>query len=132
MFFNFVFASEEYLEFANSAFNDAFALFIDGMNVALVPTTTTPISINSINNTVNNQFYNDNEANIGPFFDELGYDGFTDVFMAQATGLDTTATHTVKMAISDVTDQDLGLRRLYRSWYLQRGIPAEINQRYQV
>ena len=55
--FNYVFASEEYLEFANSNFNDVFGFFISGLgipggkqNIAKLPTTTTGDSVVSINN----------------------------------------------------------------------------------
>src|SRR5690606_1150106 len=46
LFFKFAFASEEYNEFANSNVNDTFGFFVDGTNIALLPGTNTPISIN--------------------------------------------------------------------------------------
>ncbi len=56
--FNFVFASEEYLTWINSQFNDAFGFYISGpipgggsynnQNLALVPGTTEPITISTI------------------------------------------------------------------------------------
>ena len=46
---NFLFASEEYNEQIGSAFADAVAIFVDGVNVALVPGSATPVSINSVN-----------------------------------------------------------------------------------
>jgi hypothetical protein len=46
--FQYVFGSEEYTEFVGSPWNDAFAFFLNGVNVALVPGTTTPVSVNSI------------------------------------------------------------------------------------
>ena len=114
LYFNFVFASEEYNEFANSLFNDVFAFFIDGRNIAFIPGTTTPISINTINggnplgtNPQNPQFYNNNSlVDNGQFLNLLGYDGFTEVFTAQRVGVGP-GTHTIKLAISDVFDQDL-------------------------
>ncbi len=54
--FEFVFSSEEYNEYANTAFTDVFGFFVTGpgfvpnTNIALIPGTTTPISINTINN----------------------------------------------------------------------------------
>jgi len=54
--FEFLFSSEEYNEYANSTFTDVFGFFVTGpgfapnTNVALIPGTTTPISINTINN----------------------------------------------------------------------------------
>jgi gliding motility-associated-like protein len=53
--FRYVFSSEEYPNYVCSGFNDAFAFFIEGpgitgkKNLALVPGTTIPIAINSIN-----------------------------------------------------------------------------------
>jgi hypothetical protein len=114
LFFNFVFGSEEYNEFANSLFNDVFAFYVDGQNIAFIPGTTTPISINTINggrpigtNPQNPQFYiNNSLVDNGLFLNEVGYDGFTQVFTATATGL-AAGTHTIKLAISDVADSIL-------------------------
>ena len=49
LFFSYVFGSEEYNEFVGS-FNDVFGFFVNGQNVALIPGTNTPVSINTINN----------------------------------------------------------------------------------
>ena len=113
--FEFVFASEEYNDFVNSAFNDVFALFVNGQNVALLPDGVTPVAINTVNNgnpvgdpTVSNpEFYNDNDIfnPTGTYaLRNIEYDGFTTVFTAQATGLDPLATHTMKFAIADTSD----------------------------
>ncbi|HEX5003571.1 MAG TPA: choice-of-anchor L domain-containing protein [Bacteroidia bacterium] len=56
MEFRFIFSSEEYNEFANTAFNDVFGFFITGpgytpgTNIAMLPGTATPIAINTVNN----------------------------------------------------------------------------------
>lgn len=113
LFFNFAFASEEYNEFTNSSFNDVFGFFMDGVNIALIPGTTTPVSINNVNggkplgtDASHPQLYNNNDiSDGGPFF-ELGYDGFTDVFTAQALGL-ASGTHHIKLAIADAGDSTL-------------------------
>lgn len=53
--FNYVFGSEEYTEFTCDEFNDVFAFYISGpgigtpTNIALVPGTSIPVCINSIN-----------------------------------------------------------------------------------
>ena len=53
--FKYIFGSEEYPEYVCSQFNDAFAFFISGpgisgeKNIALIPGTTTPVTINSVN-----------------------------------------------------------------------------------
>jgi hypothetical protein len=114
LYFNFVFGSEEYNEFANSLFNDVFAFYVDGRNIAFIPGTTTPVTINTVNGgdpigtgAVNPQFYNNNDLDDnGLFLDEVGYDGFTDVFTAAALNL-SPGTHRIKLAISDVADSIL-------------------------
>ena len=108
--FDFVFASEEYNEFVNSQFNDVFAIFIDGENVAFVPNTQVPVSVNTINGGnpygsggPNEQFYRNNAVeDDGLFLEQVGYDGFTTVLTA-APFL-TAGEHTIKIAIGDVAD----------------------------
>ncbi|MEM6577133.1 MAG: choice-of-anchor L domain-containing protein [Pseudomonadota bacterium] len=113
IFFDYAFASEEYNEFTNSTFNDVFGLFLNGTNIALIPGTMTPVSINTVNGgnpfgtgASNSQFFNNNDLQDGgPFFD-IEYDGFTDVFTASGTGLGT-GVNTLKFAIADAGDQSL-------------------------
>jgi PKD repeat protein len=75
---DFVFASEEYPEYVNSAYNDAFAFFIDGpnvdgpVNVAWVPGTQTHIAINSVNHLLNSEYYVNNTDG-----EQIQYDGYT-------------------------------------------------------
>ena len=110
LFFNFVFASDEYNEFTNSQFNDVFGFFLDGANIALIPGTTTPVAINNVNggnplgtNASNSHLFNNNDpSDGGPFFD-IQYDGFTSVFTAQAFNVGR-GTHTIKLAIADTSD----------------------------
>jgi len=51
--FQFVFASDEYNEYVNTSFNDVFGFFLEvngvKTNVAVVPGTSTPVSINNVN-----------------------------------------------------------------------------------
>lgn len=113
LFFNYVFASEEYNEWTNTSFNDVFGFFLDGSNIALIPGTSTAVSINNVNggnpygtNASHPEFFNNNDpSNGGPFFD-LQYDGFTDVFTATALGL-SSGTHHIKLAIADAGDSVL-------------------------
>ena len=69
--FNYVFASEEYLEFVNDGYFDVFGFFLSGpvingpysnsaVNVALVPGTNTPVTIDNVNDQVNSDYYVDN------------------------------------------------------------------------
>jgi hypothetical protein len=112
LFFNYAFASEEYNEYTNSAFNDVFGFFLDGENIALIPGTTTPVAINNVNggnplgtDASNPELYNNNERSDGSPFN-IEYDGFTDVFTAQAPGIGA-GEHTIKLAIADVGDSRL-------------------------
>jgi len=113
LFFNYVFASEEYNEFVESSFNDVFAFFVDGVNIALAPDGVTPVSINNVNcgnpfGTADNfcsSFNNNDLSDGGPFFD-IEYDGFTDVFTASILGL-SAGEHTMKIAIADAGDFQL-------------------------
>lgn len=104
LFFNYVFGSEEYLEWVNSAFNDKFELFVNGANVAIVPgTVNTPVEIDTVNATVNPTLFNNNTS--GAF--NVEYDGFTDVFTASVSGLDTSAVHSMVFHVYDVGDSAL-------------------------
>ena len=47
--FQYVFASEEYDEYVDTTYNDVFAFFLNGQNIALIPGTNQPVSINNVN-----------------------------------------------------------------------------------
>ena len=116
--FNFVFGSDEYLEFVNSI-NDVFGFFLSGpditggpysngaINIALVPNTTSPISINNVNNAVNSQYYVNNGTgynapyNSSSFY--VQYDGFT-VVMTARHAVTCGLTYHIKIAIGDASD----------------------------
>lgn len=112
VFFNYVFASEEYNEFTNSQFNDTFTLKVDGVNIALIPNTTTVVQINTVNggnpfgvNASNPQYYvNNDPSDGGPFFN-IQYDGFTKVFTAGTTV--GAGTHHMEFFITDLGDSAL-------------------------
>ena len=117
LFFNYVFASEEYNEYTNTQYNDVFAFFLDGTdvndNIALIPGTTTPVSINNVNGgnpygtaASNPEYFNNNDLNDGGPFYDIEYDGFTNVFMAQVLGIGA-GTHTITLAIADSGDHIL-------------------------
>lgn len=110
--FNFVFLSEEYNEFVNSGFNDVFAFYISGPgivgqeNLAVVPGTTTPVTINSINNGSFFQFYNDNDAAI-PNQVNVEFDGFTTLMKARRTNLMPCGVYKLSLRIADGSDDRL-------------------------
>ena len=116
--FNFVFASEEYPEFVNDTYNDNFGFFLSGpgilgpfsggaKNIALIPTTTLPVSINNLNNGTSNsgpceycQYYVNNEGGAS-----IQYDGFTKVLAANADVI-CGQTYHIKLAIANVGDNN--------------------------
>jgi gliding motility-associated-like protein len=106
----FVFGSEEYPEFVNSSFNDAFGFFITGpgpacqsgfynnTNVATLPNNTTPVSIDNVNATTNSAYYVNNTAGA-----TIQYDGFTTV-LVRTINLCPCQTYHFKLAIADAGD----------------------------
>jgi hypothetical protein len=109
LFFSYVFASEEYNEYVGE-FNDVFAFFLDGVNIALLPGTNMPVSVDNVN--CGNPFVDDGVCSIlyknndlddgGPFFN-FEYDGFTFIFTAQGLNIGP-GTHHIKLAIADADD----------------------------
>lgn len=104
LFFNYVFASEEYNEWVGSAFNDVFGFFVDSTNIALIPGTSTPVAINNVNGTSNSTYYNNNDLDDGGPFFNIEYDGFTDVFTASLSGLTAGKEYTISLKIADTSD----------------------------
>lgn len=108
----FVFGSEEYPEFVNASFNDAFGFFISGpgpapsctpgfynnTNVATLPNNTTPVSIDNVNAGNNSAYYIDNTGGA-----TIEYDGFTTV-LTRTVNLCPCQTYHWKFAIADAGD----------------------------
>jgi hypothetical protein len=91
--FNYIFGSEEYPEYANSEYNDVFAFYISGpgitgeKNIAIIPNTTLPVTINNVNNGQTNagpcencQYYKNNTTGTDQY--SIQYDGFTTILNA--------------------------------------------------
>ncbi|RUT78476.1 choice-of-anchor L domain-containing protein [Ancylomarina longa] len=109
--FNYIFASEEYYEYACGAYNDVFAFIISGpgitadtglsgKNIALVPGSTNAVTINNVNDQgCGNPTY---------YVDETG--GYATEFDGRTTTLTATAnvqacqTYHIRLIISDVAD----------------------------
>ena len=107
LFFNYVFASEEYIDFVDSTFNDVFALFVDGINIATLPAPCSgPVTINNVNGSTNSACYRNNVENTEGFPNlglDTAFDGLTIVLGAEALGL-SAGTHTMKFAVADTSD----------------------------
>lgn len=91
VFFDYVFASEEYNQYVNSSFNDLFQLNLNGTNIALLPGGAGVVSINNVNCLTNSTYYRNNnsgEANTPAGCINLGIDtqmdGLTTILTASA------------------------------------------------
>jgi gliding motility-associated-like protein len=106
--FKYVFGSEEYMEYVNTNYNDVFGFFITGQNpngpayvnknIALIPNSTLPITIDNVNANSNAQYYVSNISG-GP----VQFDGFTVVLTALAIVVPCTPYH-IKLAVGDRSD----------------------------
>ncbi|MFL5728695.1 MAG: choice-of-anchor L domain-containing protein [Cytophagaceae bacterium] len=111
--FRYIFASYEYPEFTCSSFNDAFAFFLSGpgitgtKNLALIPGTSMPVTINNVNNgnpydssciPSNPQYYIDNAQHT-----ILGFDAYTVNFTAKEK-VNPGSQYHIKIAIADASD----------------------------
>lgn len=122
--FNFVFASEEYMEFTGSRYNDIFAFFISGpgidsvLNMAVIPGTEETVSINTVNQYLNREHFIDNnpwtlagaridlnsKASLSPALVQLiEFDGMTRPLTASTLVIPGQKYH-FKIAIADVGD----------------------------
>lgn len=97
----YIFASEEYREWVDSEFNDVFAFFVDGANIALTPGSTDPVTVNTINHLRNTGLYRDNEGGA-----DTEFDGFTTPLLAVAV-LEPGISHHIRIAIADASDSAL-------------------------
>jgi len=119
---SYIFGSDEYNEYVNSEYNDVFAFFLDGTNIALLPNTSTPVSINNVNNgnagewivatgpCTNCSFYYDNSNSS----QNNEMDGHT-IKITSTVTLTPNVTHHIKLAIADAGDEDLD------SWVIIEG-----------
>jgi gliding motility-associated-like protein len=119
--FEYVFGSEEYPEYLNVDFgyNDIFAFLASGpgitgdpnlngaQNIALLPGTSTPVQIFSVNNLTNWEYYRNNGVLNGS---TLQYDGFTSDYLGVKKSLTARVdvipcnTYRLKLAIADRGD----------------------------
>jgi gliding motility-associated-like protein len=116
--FNYVFGSDEYLTYVNSAYNDIFAFFLSGpgisgpyaspagfpdgaINIAQVPDSDPPlpVTISSVNNVTNPDYYIDNPGAV----DQPCINGYTEMFTASSP-VSCGLTYHIKLAIADGSD----------------------------
>ncbi len=125
VYFQYVFGSEEYPVFNCSNYNDVFGFFISGpgyptpLNIALVPGTSIPVAINSVNSgTISSGGSLANCTAMGPgspftslYHNNIGgatvtYEGFTNLFTAKAS-IQPCSTYHLRLAIADGFDHIL-------------------------
>ncbi len=108
--FRYVFGSEEYPEYVGFDYNDIFGFFISGpnpfsstaytnKNIAIIPGSNLPVTINNVNSGSYSQFYINNQ----PTNVHIAYDGMTTVLTATAAVVPCQTYH-IKIAIGDVYD----------------------------
>lgn len=107
VFFQYVFASEEYPEYVNQSYNDQFELLLNGVNIALLPNNAGVVSIDNVNCGINSAYYINNSASLTscPFRNlDIQYDGLTVVLDAGAAMLQ--GTNTFEFRIYDRGDSN--------------------------
>lgn len=103
--FNYVFASEEYPEFVDMGYNDVFGFFVTDLttnqttNVALVPNTNMPVTIDNVNDHSYAQYYHE----LAYYSTWMQYDAYVGPFSATFAVVPCRTYH-IKLAISNVGD----------------------------
>ena len=112
--FRYVFGSEEYPEWVGSSYNDVFGFFItsginpntgtmyNNDNIALLPGTNTPVTIDNVNDNTNSQYYINNNQQSGSGT-SIEYDGFTTVLTAWARVIPCTS-YSIFIGVADAGD----------------------------
>ena len=122
--FRYVFGSEEYTEWINSDYNDAFAFYVGGQNCATVPMVeigSAPVSVNTVNPFVNEGLYRDNEdATL-----DTQLDGLTRVLTCSAAVTPNVKTR-VKLVIADRGDGALDSAVALEAGSLVAGTPTSL------
>ncbi len=121
--FDYVFGSDEYMTYAGGSINDVFGFFVSGpgisgpytnnaVNIATIPTTGGPVTLNSVNADSNSSFYVNNGDGYNatpppPNYDTdsayIQYDGHTVVMTAKRAVM-CDSTYHFKLAIGDGSD----------------------------
>lgn len=133
--FKYVFGSDEYLEYVGS-FNDVFAFFLSGPNpsggsyanenIAIIPGTTLPVSINNVNTTSYPIYYVVNGTGSSPNNEALQYDGYTTALYATAL-VTPCETYHIKLAVADAADHVLDSGVFIESGSFTDGSAVTIN-----
>ncbi|ROU00254.1 Hint domain-containing protein [Histidinibacterium lentulum] len=96
----FVFSSEEYLEYVNAGFNDPFIVYINGVLTPITPDGQT-VAIDTVNPTTNANLFINNPASTDPFNTEM--DGFTRTLTLKAP-VNSGQENTIRIGLADAGD----------------------------
>lgn len=131
IYFTYVFGSEEYLEWVN-LFDDVFGFYVNGVNCATMPGSgsgTVPVSIDTVNSTVNSNLYRDNSY-INPPNNPLNIesDGLSVELICSASVTPNQVNH-IKLAIADTSDQVLDSIVMIKSGSFSTTKPESCNNK---
>lgn len=140
--FNYVFGSEEYPEYSGSGFNDSFGFFLsgpgingpysnNGINIALIPGSGMPVTINNVNAGINDfgctncAYYVINTFNNAA--NGIQFDGYTVPLVASYNQLVCGETYHIRIAIADAGDTSFDSAVFFEesSFYLN-GLEVEL------
>lgn len=125
VYFTYTFSSDEYLEWVN-LFNDVFAFYVNGQNCATVPNGD-PVSIDTINSSVNPNLFRDNSYSAPPANPiNIESDGLS-VEMICSAAVNPGVTNHMKLAIADTSDQILDSVVMIKSGSLSTIKPESCN-----
>ncbi|WEV74441.1 choice-of-anchor L domain-containing protein [Bifidobacterium sp. ESL0798] len=101
--FNYVFGSEEYPDYVGSEYNDTFAFLVNGANVALIPGSNNPVSINTVNANENSGYFIDNSNSAIKPLPGTQFGGLTKVLPVTAPVIKGKTNH-IKIVLADAND----------------------------
>lgn len=97
----FVFSSEEYLEYVSSGYNDAFGVWVNGVFAPVTVLSGGVAAIDTVNTTQNPNLFLNNPADLDTYNSEM--DGLTRVLTVKAP-VNPGQTNSIKIAIADAGD----------------------------
>eukprot|EP00954_Amorphochlora_amoebiformis_P030331 1394486-Amorphochlora_amoeboformis.AAC.2 len=112
--FSFVFGSEEYTEYVDSSFNDAFGFYLSDStgtkeNVAFIPGTSQHVTINNLNHGDHSDLFTNNDkwtsSTLSSYTSvKSAFDGLTKSMNTRLYEVTSGETYTAKLAIADAGD----------------------------